>query len=113
MRLFIFSLYSIVLSLSANSVLAQDDEQTLEDQAQAERIARIQELRQLEREERQARRQNIRRRLEGLTEDERRALRERRRIVEQARTRQGQRMRGPVRQGCPCPDDSESLNEQE
>ena len=72
---------------------AQDaTDSAAEDAARAERRARIEELRHLTREQREAQRQDIEGRLEGLTEDQHQALRERRRLQQQARARQDQRV---------------------
>jgi flagellar motility protein MotE (MotC chaperone) len=59
------------------------------DAASQERRARLEELRPAGREQRRAQRQDIQRRLENLSDDERAALREKRRI----NSRQGQRPR--------------------
>ncbi len=82
-----------LLALLSNLPVATAQEATEDavDNARAERQARIEELRRLTREEQAARRQDIERWLEGLSEDERQALRERRRMQQQARARQGQR----------------------
>ena len=102
------------LALLSPLLVAQDGAETIvDDAARAERIARIQELRQLQREERELRRQEIQQRLEGLSEDERQALRERRRMQQQGRMRQGQRPRQNPRQRCPCPQAADATSEQD
>ena len=76
----------LVLGLSAN-LWAQDETESTEDGAHIahiERQARITELRELLKEDRQARRQDIEGRLSNLSEDERAALQERRRMARQA-----------------------------
>lgn len=90
-------------------VSAQDQESIQADQAtlEAERRARqqrIQELRQLQREERAERHQAIQAQLETLTEEQKAALQERRQM--QRRARNGRMARGPQRDShrCQCPD---------
>lgn len=65
-------------------------------QGEAERRARQQELGQLTREERQQRRQRTREQLESLSDEQRQAIRERRRTQTGARGRQGGNGRPPA-----------------
>ncbi len=104
-------LYSLTLfSLPA---LAQDEPQTDSGAEATEkeiRRERIQELRQLIREDREVRRQEIQQRLENLTEDERAALQERRQMQRQ---NQAQRSQRPRRQQnrCECSESDNSAVE--
>lgn len=84
-------------------LLAQDDVEPVQESDSAERQARITELRELIKQDRQARRQDIEARLSDLSEDERAALQERRRMARQAQQRrEGIRGRRGVRPPCEC-----------
>lgn len=90
----------LTLGFSAN-LWAQDEAESSQDAARAERQARISELRQLLHEEQASRRQEIEARLSNLNEDERAALQERRRMVRQAQARRMGSKRGN-RTRCDC-----------
>lgn len=96
----------LVIGFSAN-LLAHDETESTEDAAHIahmthiERQARITELRELLKEDRQAHREDIENRLSNLTEDERAALQERRRMARQAQMRRNGARRGG-HQPCNC-----------
>ena len=83
--------------------LGQSTENVDTDAEQAERTARIEELRGLLREERESRRADIQQRLEGLSDDQKAALQERRRMVRQSQARRQARGQGR-QQPCVCPE---------
>ena len=85
-----FVYLAVPLTVSAQEEI---DASVDKDAARAERRARMEELRQLSREERRAQSEEFRRRLENLSDDERAALRERRRLQRQSGSRQGHRPR--------------------
>lgn len=110
----IYLVKALICGLSiglSSSLWAQDTSEPEEEAARAERQARISELRQLVREEREARRQDIEQRLANLSEDERAALQERRRMMRQAQARR-LGVRRAQREPCECDavDEAESAN---
>ena len=90
-----------VLALGISLNLWAQDVEPAQDAVSAERQARIAELRELLQAERQARRQAIEARLANLSEDERAALQERRRMARQSQMRRAAARRGQ-RQPCDC-----------
>ena len=85
-----FVYLAVPLAVSAQEEI---DASVDKDAARAERRARMEEFRQLSPEERQGQREDRRRRLENLPDDERAALREKRAQQRQSGSRQGQRPR--------------------
>lgn len=99
------TLLVLVALLMTQPVLGQDTESDAEQLDQQERIARIADLRETLRLERQEMRQDIQRRLDDLSPDEREALQERRQLLqlpqgEQKRRRE--RLRRLRQNTCPC-----------
>lgn len=88
MRLSEVFLAGCLLLSVAGGVQAQDGAAT-----EAQRQARLEELRQMSPEQRQARREQMQKRLEGLTDEQRAALRERRQQNQANRAGQPQRPR--------------------
>jgi len=90
------------MCLVSTAVSAQDDQEATDAQAE-QRRARIEELHQLTQEEREQRRVERQRQIDSLTDEQRQALRERRRLREaQSTRRQGQRPpRRPAAQASP------------
>jgi len=108
--LIVLGFYGIQPAAYAQDV---EDTQALEQQQgqrQAQdRRARIEELRQLDPEERQARRAERQRQIDSLTDEQRQALRERRRLREAAGS--GQRGQRPSRRRPPPPAANEGETE--
>lgn len=102
--------YSAVLAcafgLLAMSASAQEETGEALVEANSDRAQRIQELRQELRQEMQAeresRRERIEERLANLSEDERAALREKRRMIQQNQARRAERFRRLQRVPCDC-----------
>ncbi len=112
MKIYLAKAFICGLSIGLSSSLwAQETVETNEEAARAERQARITELRELVREEREARRQDIEQRLSNLSEDERAALQERRRMMRQAQARRIG-VRRAQREPCECDsvEEAESAN---
>ncbi len=84
---------SVLVALACSLLSTVGFSQEAADSQAIERKARIQELRRLNQEERQAKRQEMQKQLESLTDEQRQALRERRRLRESSSVRsRGQRL---------------------
>ena len=103
MRTIVFPVL-LTLLLTALPAAAQD-QATIEsgtDEQRAERRERIQELRQLLREDREQRRQEIQAQLDTLTDEQKAALQERRQMQRQARIASMVRRWGGSNNRCEC-----------